>query len=230
MSRFCYETDAHFFRDQPELVTRIKTYFVPDDRKWIPFWTIFSPNNHIAGDSVPFPGIDQDNVEYYNGADDWGCPGETFVGTPEQWQKGGLISDEIPAFNPVTLCPEVCGCPAPPAGPCIFVPYATERQCQVVVSGATGGPAVVNGSYLLDHTAGCQWHWTSEDGLSTIEVDISNELFPIAYIACFLLFNGVSIGFYEVQGEMDPDGTTVLFKGNLNPGWPDTITIEFPFL
>jgi len=197
----------------------------------IPYATIFGPNNHIAGESLPFPGIDQDNVTYYNGEDPAVCPATSFTGSEYQWYYGALTTDPIPSYNPYTNCPESCDCAG--IGPqCPYVTFARLKVARVTIAGATGAFTDMNGVWDLENAypAGgvCVWRTDPTSAFTVFTCQVSDDGF--GDIGIFININHrtpSNLGEFDVIGLAATDGVITIPKTGGFIFWPATITVEF---
>jgi len=226
-TRACGDWEVRFFRDNPDLITTISTYFVPDDTPMSPYATIFAPNQWQRGEYMPFPGINYLEYSYFNGDNVWNCPATSFVGDRRQWYEGPLSTDPVPVYNEDSICPVSCGCLGNPFVTCGFVPFAESKVCRVTIAGATGSAAAANGVWDVNHNVACQWQESFSGGTNLIEIDLADIGPPGAYVSCFPDFSGAPTVFYEAVNVVDFSGLVVLTRSGASPVWPATITIAF---
>lgn len=211
-----------FFRDAPELKTTIRTYFVPDNRPVIPYANIFFPLQWDRGNVYPYPGIDYLKYSYYNGADVWGCPGTSFIGTEEQWRLGALTTDPVPTYNLDTLCPVSCGCTFL-AGPCGTFPTIPPVY-RVSISGCTGSKAGFNGVWDLPYVTGCQWELFIPGAGDYVDVFVFWD--GVQNVLLVLVGLSADDGEYTVEDPPNPVGPYVANKTVGGVLFPATIGIE----
>lgn len=116
MLRSCYRARVRFFRDD-EAERDVFWYFVADDRKLIPYASMFMSRIYERDDFMEPPiGERYDPVPWYGGSPPCPEPTQGLCGTREQWGDGCSIDDHIPEAWPGTSVPKCC--PKPLVGSC----------------------------------------------------------------------------------------------------------------
>jgi len=146
--RSCYESEMRFFRDS-EQKTKVFWYFVPEDRKAIPFEHDFYSRIY---DEEPQEEIGelQEPRKWIGGQPP--CPeaGKGLCGSEDQWQRGASIDDPTPGFWPGTDLPRCCEPPF--IGSCGGVAYGRlgfgachmEQTCDIYSPFGAATPSAVN--------------------------------------------------------------------------------------
>jgi len=195
---------------------------VDDSRPTIPYATVFFPVQWERGRYLPFPGINYLEYSYYNGVDQWGCPGTSFLGNAEQWREGASITDPVPEYNEDTLCPVSCGCTFL-VGPCGTFPTIPPKY-RLIIAGCSGSKAGFNGTWELPYISGCQWELFIPAAGDHVDVFVFKDG-PDNIILALVGLN-VDDGEYTVTGPSNPVGPFVAPKTVGGVLFPPTIIVE----
>ena len=171
MSRTCYTSDMHFFRDAPARTIKVRWYFVPLQRPTLGLQTLFVQRNWDRHTGFAGLGELPRTWPYYNGVDVVHLDGTGLCGSAEQWLEGCRTTDPVPAIDPVTGQPVCCGRRAATSpggkikGGRTMVCYFAERSSGGKIKGGSskvGVPIVSQGGKI-------------KGGLSAVSVPVTSS-------------------------------------------------------
>jgi hypothetical protein len=111
--RSCYEGEWRLFADHPELKTKGRYVFAPDDTRHYPFPHNFGSRNWVTDERDPLPllgDVTEGRAAYSNGQPEGPIPGAAYLGTPdcirygESWPLPVIERDLTTGFD--SRCPQ----------------------------------------------------------------------------------------------------------------------------
>lgn len=111
--RSCYAVPFRFFHNAPDVQTDCEWYFVPDDRKVVPFAHAFGSRIYEREELPEWPIGERYQPHPWRGGQE-PCPATRggLCGGERQWQEGCSISVPSPAVWPGSLIPICCDQPS----------------------------------------------------------------------------------------------------------------------
>lgn len=101
-----------FYPDAPDRVTRIRTYFVPNDREFVPWPHAFGSRVWEYQEEPDPPFGELNGPRVWRGGQAPPSAGEGGIcGTDKQWYDGCGLDDPVPPFHPGSTIPACCGVP-----------------------------------------------------------------------------------------------------------------------
>jgi len=99
------------FRDDLAVEVPVRWYYVPDDRRVLPYATPFGNRDweFAEGDPGLLLGEVYGSRRYYGGQDPVGVLAQGLCGTQQQWERGPSLLDPVRPLNPTTGRQCCCG-------------------------------------------------------------------------------------------------------------------------
>jgi len=104
-------SSMRIFRDDLAIEVPVRWYYVPDDRRVLPYATPFGNRDWEFADGDPglLLGEVYGSRRYYGGQDPVGVLAQGLCGTQQQWERGPSLLDPVRPLNPTTGRQCCCG-------------------------------------------------------------------------------------------------------------------------